>query len=274
MLSDKYILNLQKEEGLFSIYKAIKKENQNIYTIIRYLKEEFGNIKEYVKIKKIVILKDLNHPNIIKFIHFKEDEESYNYIYEYFSDDNMFDYTINYLHENIEPLSEEIVQYIMKQVVSAVKYLHDKKIVHREITLTNLFIKYNSEEDLLNKNILNSKIILGGFYMSAHFKKGDKLNLIGGTPLYAAPEIKLLSGYNEKVDIWCLGICCFILLYNHNPFALNNGNFDYENIIKIDLKKPLSEETNSFIDSMLVIDNNKRASVFELSKHEFLNKNF
>ena len=162
----------------------------------------------------------------------------------------------------------------MKQVVSAVKYLHDKKIVHRDIKLANLFIKYNSKEDLLNKNILNSKIILGGFYMSAHFKKGDKLNLIGGTPLYAAPEIKLLSGYNEKVDIWGLGICCFILLYNHNPFARNNGNYDYENRIKIDLKKPLSEETNSFIDSMLVIDNNKRASVFELSKHEFLNKNF
>ena len=213
MLSDKYILNLQKEEGLFSIYKAIKKENQNIYTIIRYLKEEFGNIKEYVKIKKIVILKDLNHPNIIKFIHFKEDEESYNYIYEYFSDDNMVDYTINYLNENIEPLSEEIVQYIMKQVVSAVKYLHDKKIVHRDIKLDNIYIKYNSEEDLLNKNILNSKIILGGFYVSTHLKKGNSLFDYVCTMNYISPEMKTnLDKYNEKIDIWSIGVCCFVLL--------------------------------------------------------------
>ena len=271
MLSDKYILNLQKEEGLFSIYKAIKKENQNIYTIIRYLKEEFGNIKEYVKIKKIVILKDLNHPNIIKFIHFKEDKESYNYIYEYFSDDNMVDYTINYLNENIEPLSEEIVQYIMKQVVSAVKYLHDKKIVHRDITLTNLFIKYNSEEDLLNKNILNSKIILGGFNLSTYLKKGNNLNNLAGTKYYLAPEIdSIIHIYNEKVDIWSLGICCFALLYGKFPFYPK----DYNNRMKYDLKTPLSKEANSFIDCMLEIEPKKRFSAFELSKHEFLNKKY
>ena len=270
MLSDKYILNLQKEEGLFSIYKAIKKENQNIYTIIRYLKDNFTHIKEYERLKeKIGIMKDLNHPNIIKFIDFKENEESYNYIYEYYSDDNMIDYTLNYLIENIEPLSEEIVQYIMKQVVSAVKYLHDKKIVHREITLTNLFIKYNSEEDLLNKNILNSKIILGGFYVSTHLKKGNNLDDTVGTLSFMPPEMISDNGeYNEKTDIWNLGICCFVLLYGKYPYKTHN----FKNRKKYDLKNPLSKEAISFIDSMLEIDPNKRLSAFELSKHAFLNK--
>ena len=272
MSIDEFILQKKYEDSFTEIYKGIKKGSNNFFSITKINKEYLERKEGFFNIIKegMDSLKDINHPNIIKLIKIIEDTKKYYYICEYYCDDNLNDY----LKKAKEPLSEEIVQFIMKQVVSAVKYLHDKKIVHRDIKLANLFIKYNSKEDLLSKNILNSKIILGGFYMSAHFKKGDKLNLIGGTPLYAAPEIKLLSGYNEKVDIWGLGICCFILLYNHNPFARNNGNYDYENRIKIDLKKPLSEETNSFIDSMLVIDNNKRASVFELSKHEFLNKNF
>ena len=74
--------------------------------------------------------------------------------------------------------------------------------------------------------------------------------------------------YNEKTDIWILGVCCFVLLYGDYPYI----NIDYENGIKYDLKTPLSKEAISFIDSMLEIDPNKRSSAFELSQHAFLNK--
>ena len=92
---------------------------------------------------------------------------------------------------------------------------------------------------------------------------------------YISPEMKTnLDKYNEKIDIWSLGVCCFVLLYGNYPYNHYDYNeFNgYKNRMKYDLKKPLSKEAISFIDSMLEIDPNKRLSAFELSKHTFLNK--
>jgi serine/threonine protein kinase len=269
MSIDEFILHKKYEDSFTEIYKGIKKGSNNFFSITKINKEYLERKEGFFNIIKegMDSLKDINHPNIIKLIKIIEDTKKYYYICEYYCDDNLNDY----LKKAKEPLSEEIVQYIMKQVVSAVKYLHDKKIVHREITLTNLFIKYNSEEDLLNKNILNSKIILGGFNLSKYLKKGNNLNNFVVTKYYLAPEIdSIIHIYNEKVDIWSLGICCFALLYGKFPFYPK----DYNNRMKYDLKTPLSKEANSFIDCMLEIDPKKRFSAFELSKHEFLNKKY
>ena len=83
-----------------------------------------------------------------------------------------------------------------------------------------------------------------------------------------APEI-INSEYNEKVDIWGLGVICFELLHGGLPYTSKRFN----NRNKFELKKPLSKEAISFIDCMLEVDQNKRASAFELSKHAFLTKN-
>ena len=74
----------------------------------------------------IPVIKDINHPNILQLIDFKEDSEYYFCIYEYCDGGNFDDY-LKYLKENNKSLSEEEVQHIMKQLLEAVKYLHNKK---------------------------------------------------------------------------------------------------------------------------------------------------
>ena len=270
MSIDEFILE-KKYDGDFSeIYEGTKKGSNESFSITKLNKQKFPE-KELNLLKEgMNTLRDINHPNIIKLINVIEDTNNYYYIFENYMDDDLE----NYLRKNNEPLSEEIVQFIMKQVISAVKYLHDKKIMHRDIKLNNLFIKYNSEEDSIKMNILNSKIILGGFNFSTHFKKSEEIYLYAGTPAYISPQIATYFPYDEKTDIWSLGVCCFRLLYKKLPFPYNNNAFSYHNRIKYDLKNPLSEEANSFIDRMLEINDKKRASAFELSKHEFLDKNF
>ena len=268
MIDDEYILEIKNDDSFSLTYKAIKKGNETKYTIIRIMKNLDDETIEKILEQGREIMKELNHPNIPKVIDYKEDSKSHNYICEYYSDQNIRNYFKDYMIEKNKPLSEDIVQFIMKQVVSAIKYLHDKKIVHRDIKSENLFIKYNSEEDLLKKNIFNSKIILEGFYISTHLKKGDKLDIRAGTANNMAPEI-INSEYNEKVDIWGLGVICFELLHGGLPYTSKRFN----NRNKFELKKPLSKEAISFIDCMLEVDQNKRASAFELSKHAFLTKN-
>jgi len=144
MISDEYILELQRMDSFCSIYKATKKDSKINYTLVKYKKDEFdenGNegIKAILKEGREV-MKELNHPNIIKLIEVKEDSVSYNYICEFCNDKTLSDYI---KEKSDKQLSEEIVQFIMKQIVSAVKYLHDKKIAHRDIKPENIYIKYN-----------------------------------------------------------------------------------------------------------------------------------
>ena len=205
--------------------------------------------------------------NVIKIIDYKEDSDYYYCIYEYCNGGSLYDY-LNYLKENNKSFSEEEVQYIIKQLVEAIKYLHNKGIVHRDIKPANIFLNYDSGEDILKKNIFKAKIKLTGFYISAHLEKGKFLNTLIGTPKFLAPEVFVKKTYNEKVDIWSLG-ATFAVSFLCLP------KFDYKNMEtykQVPYFKSLSKEANSFIKCTLQYDPEKRINAEELSKHEFLNK--
>ena len=271
MILDDYKLIEKIAASFFvTIWKATKEGSNDFYSVYK-MKKNHDNNSEVNKVLKEgrEVLKDINHPNILKLLDIKEDPEYFYFIYEYCNGGTLNNFLNNYIKETDQPLSEEIVQYIMKQLVDVIKYLHDKKIVHRDIKPYEILIKYNSEEDLLNKNILKSKIILTGFDVSAHLIKGDSLYTFVGTMHYISPEIKEGKPYNEKVDIWNLGINCYQLLYGEHPHIPHKEyKIDYDSL------KSLSKEAKSFIECMLQEDPKKRISADELKKHEFLIKNF
>ena len=245
MLFEDYKLEIIGKRGFSEIFKGTKEGSQDCF-IVKILKKDYrSEVAFNVIVEGLQVLKDVNHSNIIKLLEIKEDSNYYYCICEYFYGENFFDYLKK---RESKILSEEIVQYIMKQLISAIKYLHDKKIVHRNIKPSTIYINYGTKNDLLDKNILNSKIILAGFEVSTHLKKGESLNLPLGTKNYMAPEILKKMEYNEKVDIWSLGV------------------------IFCDLIKNLSKEASSFIDCMLQEDPNKRKTAEELLEQDFIVK--
>jgi len=169
MFYEKFELLNKIDKEIEEKFKGRKKGSQDYYIIDRLKKKYNDPVFEVIKLS-IPVIKDINHPNILQLIDLKEDSEYYYFIYEYCDGGNLDDY-LNYLKNNNKSLTEEEVQYIMKQLVEAVKYLHNKKIVHRNMKPRNILIKYDSEEDLLKKNILKSKIKLSGFTISSHLKK-------------------------------------------------------------------------------------------------------
>ena len=230
-------------------------------------------MKKYID-NEISILKDVNHPNIIKLIDVKETLKHIYIITEYCNGGNLKEYLNIY-----KKLSEEIVQYIMKQVIEAMKYLHNKKIMHRNLKLNNILINYDDENDRKNKNIMKGKIKIIDFRTSRYLKKGEFAKTFLGTPLYMSPiminQLNEEIGYDEKEDIWSLGIICYELLIGKTPFDSYNQKELVSKINKGDYFVPttLSKESIYFINCMLQFDPKKRLSIDELNKHTFLKKN-
>ena len=99
------------------------------------------------------------------------------------------------------------VQSFIYGICSGVKYLHDKKYIHRDLKLGNIF---------LNEKF---QIKIGDFGLASQleFLKENK-RTVCGTPNYIAPEVLEGTGYHFQVDVWAIGIILFTLFYGYPPF--------------------------------------------------------
>ena len=266
MLFNEYTIIKNIGMGLYSkIYQVSKIGSKDVYTLNQIEKKHLS--KNYNIAGEINILKDINHPNIVKLIDFKEDPDNYYIITEFCNGGTLE----TFLNQNQNPLSEEQAQYIMKQVINIIEYLNEKKIVHRDLCTDNLLINFESENDLNGNDILKAKIKLTDFGLSTYLQKGNLLNDYVGNIKYVAPEIFRKKSYDEKIDIWSLGVLCSKLLIRDYPYDAkilrNDDNVFYY------LPESLSKEAVSFINCMLQYDPNLRKSADNLAKHEFLTKN-
>jgi len=196
----------------------------------------------------------------------------------------------NYINKYNKAIPEKIVIYIIKNVLKGLNSLNTQNIIHRDIKLSNILINYLNNADLINENILNAEIKLIDFGFAKYLKPDELTNSIIGTPFYMDP--KILHGYlleknekkylyNNKVDIWSIGIMTYYLLLGVFPFKAENYENLVENIENKEYLFPLnkydiylSKEAINFIENTLNLDDNQRLSSEELLKHKWLNNNF
>jgi len=279
---DEYTITKLIGRGAFGdVYLGSKKGSPTKYAFKKINKAKYlrnPKASKYLE-NEISILKDVNHPNIIKIYDVKETLKDVYIITEYYNGG-----TLEYFLYKNKNLTEEIVQYMMKQVIEAVKYLHNKKIMHRNINLDNILIDYEDLNDKDNNNIVRGKIKIIDFGFARYLKKGELSKSILGSPLYMSPLLlsklnKLKdyedSGYDEKEDIWSLGIICYELLVGKNPFHFNSMKelLDKMNKWYYFVPTTLSKESISFLNCMLQFNSKKRLGLDKLYKHKFLRKN-
>jgi len=220
--------------------------------------------------EEIYIMAQLDHPNIVRL---EEVYESLNEIYlvqELCNGGELFDR----LDEQPDyHYNEQECAKLVKLMLSSVRYIHSKGIIHRDLKLEN-FLFSSTETD--------SELKLIDFGLSKHFKFGDVQTQAVGTPYTVAPEV--ISGkYDERCDIWGIGVLTYLLLSGKTPFGgcggpesmldikanILRGTFTFE---PEEVWADVSKEAEDFIHSLLVLDPKKRATLRDAQHSEWLRK--
>ena len=193
-------------KGQFGKVYLTKKDgiNEEFATKVLSKKEIAKHKQEQKQLhNEIKILESISHPNIIKLVEKKADEE---YIYLVFEKCNggelekcLKDYQLKFK----KPFSQEIVQHIMKQLVSAIDYLHNQHIMHRDLKLANILLNFDSEIDKEKFNILKAQVKLIDFGFARYLDQEELAESAMGSPILMDPGIlkKHIEMKNKRANI-------------------------------------------------------------------------
>ena len=157
-------------------------------------------------LNEIRILASLNHKNIIgyKEAFFDEESQTLNIIMEYANDGDLSS-KIKYNLKNGLIFRENIIWSYIIQLLEGINYLHENKIIHRDLKSANLFLMKDGTLKIGDLNV--SKIAKMGIAFTQ-----------AGTPYYASPEVWLDKSYDNKSDIWSIGCIIYELCMLKTPF--------------------------------------------------------
>lgn len=204
------------------------------------------------------ILYPLNHPHIIKLYgHFVEGD----YVYA------IYDLAQQSVKKELKALTEQECVEVVWQLCSALKYLHNREILHRDVNIDNLLMNRTESGGISVKLI--------DFECAAVFSPARKTQ--HGTLASLAPEVVDESFQTEKIDSWGVGVVLYHLLTKTQPFQVKGDDVYDRTISKIkllDYKVPenLDELAKRLLKAVFTIDPNERISVQEIMEHPYIRK--
>ena len=268
LYSNYELLNYIGKGGFGRVYK-VRHKLSNQYRAMKIIKCKADNPHNNTAeiIKQINILKTLDHPNIIKVYEFYSTEKYIYIINELCTGGELFNKIVE-----VKYFTESTACFIMRQLLSAVAYCHDKGVIHRDLKPENILIENSEEKD---KEYFHIKIIDFG---TCEILKKKKLTEQIGTSFYIAPEV-LKNGYNEKCDLWSCGVILYILLCGSPPFYGKNEKEIFQKILdgnvnfKHKIWNKISDDAKNLVIKLLQVDPSQRLSASEALEDEWFKKN-
>lgn len=240
--------------GQYAAVKIISKGVLNSHMSLGHADEEAQKVLHAIE-REIVIMKLIDHPNIMRLYDVWETSTELYLILEYIEGGELFDYLCN----RGKLSTSEALGYF-QQIMVAVDYCHHFNIAHRDLKPENL---------LLDKD---NNIKVADFGMAAWQGKTNLLQTACGSPHYAAPEVVMGRAYNGACsDIWSCGIVLYALLAGKLPFDDDDMGvlLDKVKIGKFMMPTHLDPSAKDLISKMLEKNPTKRITVSEVLKHPF-----
>jgi len=248
---------------------GVEKNEKNPYAIKNYHYEKAKDKNQLIEniVNEIKIGNCLDHPNIIKFYQMFYSDSNIYLILEYVEGIELFN-----LIDSANPFTEEETKKIIYKLILILKFIHSKNIIHRDLKPENIMISNKHDTESI-------KIVDLG--LATFINKDEKLSKACGTPGYVAPEILNYEGYDQKADIFSLGVICFAFL-TWTPLFKGNSILEIlkENkLCQIDYSNKrlqnISVHALNFLTNTLERNPSKRISAKEAENHRwFKSENF
>ena len=212
--------------------------------------------------REMSILKQMDHPNVIKTYEIISDSLRYYIIMEYCSEGELFDHIVKESR-----FSEEKSAFYFYQIISGIEYIHSKHICHRDLKPENLLLNSDDELKIIDFGLSNYKIK----------EKNYQLQTPCGSPCYASPEMILGKKYDGFcIDVWSIGIILFAMLCGYLPFeegeGVNKNELLFKNIVKCKLNYPdefVGKNAKNLLKRIIVRNPKERITIKEIKKHPF-----
>lgn len=242
----KVMLGIDDETGHRYAVKVMRKDSLEDLDMARYARREAA------------VLRRLSHPNMVTFVEAIQSDTKLFIVMEIAPGKELLDIVSD------GPLREPEAKIYMRQLVSAVSYLHSKGIVHRDLKPDNVLV--DVETRML-------KII--DFGLTGVVRKNCLMRTSCGSSYYSAPEVTYShgDGYDgTKADAWSLGILSYIILTGSHPFVDTDGELMTSMMRQgiVEYPEYLSRGAIHFISRLLAIEPQRRYSVAQVSLHPWL----
>lgn len=229
--------------------------------------------------RELTILKQLNHPGIVKLKAYYEDSENYYLVMEFVSGGDLMDFIASE-----GAIDETVTKEIARQILEAIRYVHSKGISHRDLKPDNIMI---ASDDPV-------KVKITDFGLAKSQENESKMKTFCGTLAYLAPEVisnkkqninrKRYLGngritedlYSNKVDMWSIGCLLFVILTAHLPFSGSAQDSLFKNIMAGDYHHKLLENMNvslegrDFISRLLEVNVTLRLNATQALNHPWI----
>ena len=258
-----FILGKDLGKGAFGSVRIVtRKEDKKIYAMKSVNIGKLDNKEKEAALNEVRILASLNHPNIIgyKDAFYDEPSKTLNIVMEYADDGDIAHKIKENLKRRLRFEESTLWEWII-QILEGLKYLHDNKIMHRDLKCANIFLMKNGQLKIGDLNV--SKLA-----------KNNMARTQTGTPFYLSPEIWKDLPYDYKCDIWSVGCIIYELCTSRPPFRGTSMKELCHNVMT-GYYLPISGFSNDMreiIAKMLKVDPKQRYSTDELLNCEIIKK--
>lgn len=263
-LSNHYTVVKKLGSGAFAdvqlcIYKPLNQ--QRAVKVIHKAGLHDQQIDPNFMLKEISILTSLDHPNILKCYEIFEDSWKFYVAMDYCAGGELFDKIIQ-----LKRFSEVQAAEILFQLLSAISYCHERHVTHRDLKPENILLEEKND---------GLSIKVADFGSSSFIDSKKKLSGCFGSAYYVAPEV-LLGDYNEKCDIWSVGVIMFILLTGKPPYNGRDEKVILEQVKNTPLQitnadwPNISNDAIDLLQHLLIVNYKDRISAKQALEHRWI----